>query len=297
MSAPALTRTSLRAGQPSPFDLAFWVVWVVAVAALAVGGDRFDLVQGVIVAAVFAGLYALTCRFTDPAVVSAAPRNTAAAAVVVALIIALTTAETLSRSTSSAVGAWWSLHLWLTGLVAPFVRVLDFESLDNTVRYVVVPGLVLVVLGWRARDFGFGPARRGMLRALVLWSVLPIVLYGTAAIVMGHGKPLALAHRFFIDVFRNGYAEEILYRGMLLRLTASAFGASAGNVAQALVFGFWHLGADLPDAHGVVWLALADAFGTQAIAGYFFGLLTLRTGNLVAAGAAHALYDGGAIFV
>jgi membrane protease YdiL (CAAX protease family) len=43
--------------------------------------------------------------------------------------------------------------------------------------------------------------------------------------------------------------------------------------------------------------AVADAIGTQAIAEYLFGLLTLRTGNVVAAGAAHTLYDGGAVFV
>ena len=179
----------------------------------------------------------------------------------------------------------------------PLVRVLDDQSLDNTVRYVILPGAVLVALGWRARHLGFGHSRRGTLGGRWCGPPCRCVLFGAAAFVIGHGKPALLAHRFFIDVFRNGFSEEIFFRGMLMTLAVRAFGVSAGNVAQALVFGLWHLGADLRDVHGVVWLALADAMATQAIAGYFFGLLTLRTGNVLAAGAAHTLYDGGAVFV
>jgi membrane protease YdiL (CAAX protease family) len=297
VSGAAALRGALQSARPSPYDIAFLILWMLSLVALAAGGDRFDLIQGVVVGAVFAGLYALTRRFTDDPVACDAPRRGALGATVVAAVLLLTMIEALRRDAGGVVGAWSALHWGITTRLVPLVRVLDAESLDNTVRYVILPGLLLVALGWRARHFGLGRSRRGTLAALLTWSALPLALYGGAALAIGHGKLGALAHRFFIDVFRNGYAEEIFFRGMLMTLTVRAFGVSAGNVAQALVFGLWHLGADLRDVHGVVWIALADAVGTQAVAGYFFGLLTLRTGNVLAAGAAHTLYDGGAVFV
>jgi membrane protease YdiL (CAAX protease family) len=280
----------------SRYDVAFLILWVLSLVALAVGGDRSDLIQGVVGGVVFAGLYALARRFTDGPVACDAPRNLALGAVIVAAVLLLTMVEVLRRDEGGVVGAWSALHWGITARLVPLVRVLDAESLDSTVRYVLVPGLVLVALGWRARHLGLGRSRHGTLAALVSWSALPLVVYGVAAFAIGHGKPAALAHRFFIDIFRNGYAEEIFFRGMAMTLAVRALGVSAGNVAQALVFGLWHLGADLRDVHGVVWIALADAMATQAVAGYFFGLLTLRTGNVAVAGAAHTLFDGGAVF-
>ncbi|HWT07473.1 MAG TPA: CPBP family intramembrane glutamic endopeptidase [Xanthomonadales bacterium] len=285
-----------RGARPSPYDVTFWAIWAASLVALALGGDRSDLIQGVAGVAVFAGLYALVRRFTDGPAARDAPRNVALGAVVVLAALLLMTIDILKRDAGGIVGAWSALHWGITTRLVPLVRVLDAESLDGTVRNVIVPGLVLVALGWRARHLGFGRSRRGTLAALLTWSALPLAVYGVAALVIGNGKPAALAHRFFIDVFRNGYAEEIFFRGMLMTVTVRAFGVSAGNVAQALLFGVAHLGADLRDVHGVAWIALADAVGIQAVAGYFFGLLTLRTGNVVAAGAAHTLLDGGAVF-
>ena len=283
--------------RPSPYDVAFLALWAAALVALALGNDRADLLQGLAIIAVMGGSYLLTRRFTDAPAALGAPRTIVLGAVIVAAVLLLLNFEMFRRDADGVVGAWSSLHWGITSRLAPLVPVLDDQSLNNTVSYVLLPGLLLALIGWRARDLGLGRSRRGTLKALSLWSAPPLVLYVVAAFVIGHGKPQALAHRFFIDVFRNGYAEEILWRGMVMTVTVRAFGVSAGNVAQALVFGLWHIGADLRDVHGIVWLAVADAIGTQAIAGYFFGLLTLRTGNVLAAGAAHALYDGGAVFV
>lgn len=286
-----------RGLRPTRYDLAFLIVWLLALGALAAGGDRSDLVQGVLAGPVFGGLYLITRRITDPAPApGTAHRNVIAGGIVVVLVVALTMWETIPRDDSGRVGAWSALHWGITARLAPLFGWLDPGSLDNTIRYVVMPGVVLVLLGWRAADLGFGRSRRGTPWTVVVWSLLPLVVYGALAFAIGHGKLGQLAHRFFIDIFRNGFAEEIFFRGMVLRVSMLAFGTSAGNVAQALVFGLCHIGADLRDVHGIPWLACADAVGTQAIAGYFFGLFTQRTGNVLAAGTAHALLDGGAIF-
>lgn len=297
MSAAVAVRGALRGARSSPYDVAFLALWAVSLVALALGGDRSDLAQGLVVVAVMGGLYRLTRRFTDAPAPPGAPRTVWLGAAIVAGVLLLLNLEMVYRDAGGVVGAWSTLHWAITSRLLPLVRVLDDQSLNNTISYVLLPGLLLALIGWRARDLGLGRSRRGTLGAVLLWSAPPLVLFGVAAVAIGHGKPQALAHRFFIDIFRNGYAEEILWRGMLMTVTVRAFGVSAGNVAQALVFGLWHIPADLRDVHGVAWLAVADALGTQAIAGYFFGLLTLRTGNVLAAGAAHTLFDGGAVFV
>ena len=97
-------------------------------------------------------------------------------------------------------------------------------------------------------------------------------------------------------MFRNGFAEEILWRGMVLRLLIAPLGVSGANVAQAIGFGLWHLPADLREPHAVLWNALAECIATQGFNGYVMGLLRLRTGNVLVPGVFHALIDGGAVF-
>ncbi len=276
-------------------DAVFAALVVLSLAVLGIGGDRTDLVQGLLLVVVFSALYAVTRRFTDPPAAARRPRAFAAAGVVVAFAFLYTLVERLPASTP-AVAALSGFHWAIAARLAVAMPLLDVQSIDNTLRYVLFPGLVLVALGWKAADFGFGPSRRGTKWAVLLWAGPPLVTFGALAFFVGHGKPVELLHRFFIDIFRNGFAEEILFRGMLLRLAVVSFGIPAANVAQALLFGLWHLGADLRDVHGVVSLALADGVATQALFGYFAGLLTLRTGNVLTSGALHTLYDGGAIF-
>jgi membrane protease YdiL (CAAX protease family) len=288
-------RTS-EGGRRVSADAIFLVLWLSADAALLIGGDRFDGLQGLIVGSILLALMWLTRGFTPPPQALPLPRNAFLGTIVVVAIVVLTGLDAVVRGPSGLLGAWNALHWGITDRLVPIVRVLDDESVDNTVRYVLVPLGLLLVLGWRAGSFGCGPSRRGTARAALLWSALPFVGYGIGAAIIGHGKPVQLAHRYFIDVFRNGYAEEILFRGMLLGVVVPRLGLATGNVVQALAFGLWHLGADLRDTHANVWLALADGVATQAMAGYAYGKLTLRTGNVLAAGASHAIYDGGTIF-
>jgi membrane protease YdiL (CAAX protease family) len=271
------------------YDLGYLLLCGLACGALAAGGDTGDALQGVGVAAIMVPLYALTRRFTDAAQRPAAPPRAAAAAVLVAVLLVATTAE-IAGARGPLLAVWSAAHWGIASGVQHAVRVLDLETVDAALTYAIFPGAVLIALGWRLRDIGFGPSRKGLGRALALWCALPIAFYAVA-LALGHGTLGALVHRTVIDVFRNGFTEEILFRGIVLRLTASAFGLSAGNVVQALLFGFWHLGANLRDVNGNVPLALLDGIATQSLLGYFIGLLTLRTGNVVVAGCVHALAD------
>ncbi len=260
----------LDSGRRSPADAFFLVLWLSATATLAINGDRFDALQGVVVGAILRAALADTKAHGIPA---GAPASAQCDHWRVSRHIDSRAywGRGAGGTSLRCSGAWNALHWGITARLVPFVRVLDDQSLDNTVRYVLVPMSVLLLLGWRARNFGCGTSRKGTGGAVILWSALPLVGYSIAAAIIGHGKPIELAHRFFIDVFRNGYAEEILFRGMLLGVVAPRLGLATGNVFQALTFGLWHLGPDLREAHGIVWMAIADGVATQAIAGYAYG--------------------------
>jgi membrane protease YdiL (CAAX protease family) len=271
-------------------DVGFLVLCGLGCGVLAAGGDRTDAVQGLLSAPILMALYALTRRFTDTSRPSARPPHPVAATVIVVALLAVTTAELAIGPTGPILAAWSTLSWNIASSAQRAIPVLDVQSIYSALTFAILPVVVLIALGWRARDLGFGPSRRGTWRTFALWCGIPVVAYAIA-IALGHGSFGALAHRTFIDVFRNGFAEEILFRGIVLRLTAYAFGLSAGNVVQALAFGLWHLGADLRDVHGNVTLAAFDGVATQALFGYFQGLVTLRTGNVLVSGSVHALAD------
>jgi len=273
-----------------PFDVGFLVLCGLGCGTLAAGGDSADAVQGFVSIPVLMAIYALTRRFTDAPRPSTRPPHTVAAAVIVLSLLAVTTAELAMGATGPVLGAWSALHWSIASTVQRAIPVLDVGSVNAALTFAILPVVVLIALGWRARDLGFGPSRRGTRRTFAMWCGIPVVAYAIV-LALGHGSLGALAHRAFIDIFRNGFAEEILFRGILLRITAYAFGLSAGNVAQALAFGFWHLGANLRDVHGNVTLAVFDGIATQALFGYFQGLITLRTGNILVSGSVHALAD------
>jgi membrane protease YdiL (CAAX protease family) len=275
-------------------DVVYLALCVLACIAIAARGDAGDALQGVGALIVLVPLAGVMRGFTDPAVRGSAPPHRIVATVLVGTLFVVTTIEVAYHPPGGIVGAWSSFHWGIATDVAHAIRVLDDESVNSTLVFVVLPVALLAAIGWRRRDLGFGPSRRGATRALAFWCAIPLALYA-AALALGHATLTALGHRFFIDLFRNGYAEEILFRGIVLRLTVAAFGLSLGNVVQAVLFGIFHLGADLRDVHGDTVLALLDGFATQGLFGYVMGLIALRTGNVFVAGAVHALVDVAAI--
>jgi len=82
----------------------------------------------------------------------------------------------------------------------------------------------------------------------------------------------------------NAVAEELAYRGALMRWLAPSLGIVGANLGQAIVFGLAHTGADfvgpvLPTATAMV------------LAGFIGGVLARRTGSLTLNIAIHAAAD------
>jgi membrane protease YdiL (CAAX protease family) len=153
-----------------------------------------------------------------------------------------------------------------------------------------VPLVVLLLLGARPREVGFGPGHR-VGRVLALWCV-PQLVYVLLSAFTGGVQPLRLLTDFIRNGFQNGPVEEFLFRGALQTRLTLLLGRGWGLVLSALAFGVWHMGANARlETHGdVVTAAFAGVIG-QAPYGLAFGVIFQRTRNLLAGSVFHMLVD------
>jgi membrane protease YdiL (CAAX protease family) len=191
----------------------------------------------------------------------------------------------------------WVLALKLTVFVAiPFLlfrtlfrtRWEDFGlSAASFRRLIGRDGLTVLVLGAAICAFQFyvgaaaAPFREGKYAMDVLQAGLPLA--------------------FVWLVFEVGMTEEFLFRAVLQeRLSAALKSDVAGLCVMALLFGLVHApgivlrGAGVDEglgAHPDIWTAAAYVIAVQAVAALVFGILWLRTRNLLVVVLFHAATD------
>ena len=214
--------------------------------------------------------------------------------------------------------------LWaLVGAFAACELIKDIEFLvvktDHTVlgENVLCKLFMLLVIAFCLRRAGrrwswLGFRRQGLARGAVFGLGLGIVTYGIAygiEFLVLHSRGLAPHFAFYISNFSlaqqnvtggspaalviclagnvlNVWAEEGLFRGLLFRLGKRALSPRAANLAQALLFGLWHLvvvAVWVQEASMDVWAALAMAPGyvlLAAVLGYEWGVCALLTGTV-----------------
>lgn len=85
--------------------------------------------------------------------------------------------------------------------------------------------------------------------------------------------------------------EEFLWRGAVLTRLRLVVGGPWSIVISSLVFGIWHIGANLRAFGGQPAPAVAYCIFSQATIGVAFALLFVRTHNLLAPAVAHVLLD------
>jgi membrane protease YdiL (CAAX protease family) len=160
----------------------------------------------------------------------------------------------------------------------------------NPVTYVVLPLLVLLAAGARLSTLGFARGHR-VGRVLILWCAIPALFFGNA-LLTGLLAPGRLAALLVSNFLSNGLSEEFLFRGALQTRLRRFWGPGWALVAQALVFGAWHLGLGFTATGHSGWLpALASTIVYQAVLGLAFGVVYERTRNLVAPTIVHILVN------
>lgn len=197
---------------------------------------------------------------------------------------------TSSRASGGLAPTWVMLHHVVFERLTRITPA-DFAlGIVNFIDYALLAGVVLFLLGVRPGDMGLGRFRRGAARSALCWFALPL---GAATLLAGLGRaaPATLLRAFAGNFLQNGFSEEFLFRGALLGRLRALWGTRIALLAQAVLFGLWHLDNDLSQAHGALPLAIALALANHAVMGYALGFVTVRTGNIAIASVFHALLD------
>jgi membrane protease YdiL (CAAX protease family) len=165
-----------------------------------------------------------------------------------------------------------------------------------------VAAVALLVLDRRASfaELGFrrGSPRVQLLSLVALVVVTPIALYaGTQFGNAGMGSQLFGTYKIdfsqplaFVPAIvfagSNALAEELAYRGAMRTWLVPSLGIVGANLAQAVVFGLAHTGADFVGAQGAIPVLLA-----MIVVGFIGGVVARRTNSLTLLIAIHLAAD------
>jgi membrane protease YdiL (CAAX protease family) len=98
-------------------------------------------------------------------------------------------------------------------------------------------------------------------------------------------QPLALVPAL-VFAASNALAEELAYRGAMRTWLTPSLGVVGANLAQAIVFGLAHTGADFVGLEAAIPTMLA-----MVVVGFIGGIIVRRTGSLTLVLALHAAAD------
>lgn len=253
--------TAAQLGRSRPFRLFASLVAAAYLVLLARG--RADSVWVPAAVTVVYGLYALiTVAVTRPDVaeppVTSPRRAIGAQLAVIAGVIALT--------------AWQPP--WLDALFTPLRRLGEGalpaawfgdggNAVVNPTLYFVLPGLALLALGARPAETGFGRGHR-VLQACLVWSAVPIVAW-IGLVAAGVMPAQTVIRRLVGNALQNGFFEEFLFRGALFTRLRALIPAGWAAVAQSVVFGLWHIGANMRMLDGDLVAGVAWCVANQAV--------------------------------
>lgn len=183
-----------------------------------------------------------------------------------------------------------------TNLVAPPAM---WRFLEAAVGLIALGAIVLDRKG-SLGELGFrrGSRRVRVTAAVALLIVTPLAMY--AASLIGEGRfAIAFFDRYALDfsqplalipalVFAgsNALAEELAYRGAMRTWLTPSLGVVGANLAQAIVFGLAHTGAESVGLEAAIPTMIA-----MVAVGYIAGIVARRTGSLTLLLAIHAAAD------
>jgi len=158
-------------------------------------------------------------------------------------------------------------------------------SIANPMQYFVIPFVLLVLLGAKPVDLGFGKGNK-VWQACIVWLALPILIW--SGLLITGSLPLQVFARHIIgNTFQNGFFEEFLFRGALLTRLRRVVSTPLALTIQAVLFGLWHLQANIQMMDGNFLAGLAVCLVSQTVSGFVYGYVYQRTKNLTVPSIAH----------
>ncbi|MCC7352934.1 MAG: CPBP family intramembrane metalloprotease [Anaerolineae bacterium] len=192
-----------------------------------------------------------------------------------------------------APGYSWLAAFLRDGVAEPLTTRLGWEGwaaarlnnlTQNVVTQLLIPLLIFLALGYGARALGF--------RLRGWWLALPLAI-PTMLLQLAGGSfalnPARFPAAFLFNLGISGLPEEFWARSLLqTRLEHGLGSALRGAVIAAIVFGLMHLPAHVRN-YGSDWpRVIAACLGRQALSGFVFGYLWLKTRSLAPGALWHA---------
>jgi membrane protease YdiL (CAAX protease family) len=148
----------------------------------------------------------------------------------------------------------------------------------------------LRLLGVARADLGLRKWGRGGTLVAIIW-VATALGFLISDMIFRVIAPLEAFHQVALNVFRNGFSEEFLFRGVLLSRLRAVVNDDWALFTQAMLFGVWHYGADVRASEGNPLVTACFMITVQAVFGYSLGYLALRTRSIAIGAAFHAIAD------
>ncbi|HWI66724.1 MAG TPA: CPBP family intramembrane glutamic endopeptidase [Symbiobacteriaceae bacterium] len=265
MSLQTSTRPALVTAHPA--YLSYGLLWLAAAGVIALRGQYLIAGAQAVMLTVVLLLMLLSRRLASPAAGQGPSRAVRVSEGIVLVGMILVT-------------IWYTLVFHRTGSL-PFGLKPWTMLIVNPAIMVLAPGVLLLALGVKLPDLGLGKGRRSWLLGL-LWSAPYFLWVAVEMILTGTPAPLRILTRAFNSFFMNGFSEEFLWRGAVQTRLERALGNQWGLVLASLLFGIWHVGANLQVFPGDYLGAIAMGVASQSVLGLAFGYLFQRTGNLIA---------------
>ncbi len=135
----------------------------------------------------------------------------------------------------------------------------------------------------------YAPQKVSSVRTFVIFTTIYIVIYWivhftaiskitqpSADTFNGLGL-VAVIPAFFVSFIQQAMAEEILFRGFIMKRLVSKTGLLAGNIMQAVIFGSIHVLFSISDSKNLI--AYAIIFISTAAGGWLLGYLNEKLFN------------------
>ena len=188
----------------------------------------------------------------------------------------------------------WQFSHWLPRLLKVPLESPTGLALDKLESSLLLVGVILLLVLLAGDSLGSVYLKRGKVRwwlpvgiaAFLIFGLIPLT---TAQTLFGSG-PIALNEIVrvwpwvLIFVLANGFAEELLFRGLLLPRLQPSVGIGPAILVVTTVFTLWHLGANYA-ASLPIFLAIVFCLGLA------WAILTVKTDSLWGAVLFHAGTD------
>jgi membrane protease YdiL (CAAX protease family) len=281
---------------PTEWRTVFWVVlpiYLLANLYLLVIGESAGILLLLLAYALYMALLGwFTVRATEPAPAEAtdAQQNKSRLWIQIAVLSVIILITGLG---SRSVPIWSNMVEWFHALGESFLPVEWFggpgNSVANPMQYFVIPFLLLLLLGAKPAELGFGKGHQ-VRKTCLIWLALPFVFFAVL-LAMGTVSLQMVVRRFISNFFQNGFFEEFLFRGALQTRLGKVVSTPWALTLQAFLFGLWHLRANTQMMDGNLLAGLAFCIISQTVAGFAFGVIYHRTRNLIAPSLAHVFMN------